>query len=153
MKKLVVIILITFALLLLWSKPLPLYIDGSQNPMIIHNTNLGDFVQTQIPFVKAALIVGSDSIAVGVTADEFGMISLKYENNEWFVENDSLPSPANIRDISKIYLYNPFASVTSSSDSNRFQFTDIRNNADFLGQAEKNGYIIWKYRIHQGVNK
>jgi hypothetical protein len=154
MKSLIFAVLLSLLCFILLAKPLPVYVYGSETRMMTKSINLSDYINEQVPEMTAALIIGADSIAVGVTLDEFDKISLRYEQNEWSVESNLLPSPTNIRNISSIYLYDPFSpAVTSCMESNQPRFQDIRSNADFLGQAEKNGYIIWKYRVRKGVDK
>jgi hypothetical protein len=150
MKKFIIISLLVFTYFTLWSKPLALKVYGFQVPEISQDTNFKEYILVNSHGCSAAIIVGADMIAVGVTADEFDKIQFVQKDQEWSVESDSLPLPVNIRNVSSIYLYDS-SSLTDVKKDTSFQ--QLRDTADFLGQAEKNGYIIWKYHIPQGANK
>jgi len=152
MKKRLLIILWVFACFILWAKPTPINVYGYQKMEIQQEISLEALFDSSIPSTQAALIIGADSIAVGVTADEFDKINFKYKQKKWYVVSDSLPEPVNIRNVSSIYLYYPFK-PRSTTEPNESNFQDIREQADFLGQAEKNGYRVWKYHVHRGVDK
>jgi hypothetical protein len=149
--KLIFIVLILIICFSLFAKPLPVLGFNLQLPMIEKDITLSDYINNQLPLVRAALIVGADSIAVGVTENEFNKIHIVNKNAKWDVVSDSLPLPVNIKNVRKIYLYYPYIVPENSKGTNSTRFQDVRDKADFLGQAEKNNYIVWKYRIHEGA--
>jgi hypothetical protein len=137
------LVLLTLSLIC-WGKPLTIFSQAKSASFIDKEQTLAEIVHTTPGGYKAALLVGADSTAVGVTEDAFSHIHLlKDKNNGWIVQSDSLPPVVNIRNVKEVYL--------SGSTGANPRFVKIRNAADFLGQSLKNGFLAYKYRLRKGV--
>ena len=136
----------------LFPAPLAVYLAGKEINPVTMSQDLSGYVKQNQLAVTAALIVGKDRIAVGVTEDEFKEVMLQPKGKKWNSISEKLPSPANIDDIDFIYLFLPSISKPAT-DSRIYSFQELRDSAEFLGRAEKNGMIIWKYKLLNGVFK
>ncbi|HPT72106.1 MAG TPA: hypothetical protein PLE74_07470 [Candidatus Cloacimonadota bacterium] len=146
MKRIAIILSLLYCISL-FAEPLSVYIPSKQLPSLTQSTNFQEYITTNQPTAVGALIVGDDQTAVGITENEFSLLNLNYDKKVWNATSDVLPLPVNIHHISCIYLY-----VSNECTTNP-KFQELRDKSEFLGQAEKNGYIIWKYKLPKGIKK
>ncbi len=119
--------------------------------------NLADVILTQLPLCDAALVIGKDGTAVLIPAYAFEKIQVEEFEGIWNLKSEELPPVTNIRDFTEICLQQIPAqySIKILGEDNRqlspFQYKLEYFN--FLGESEKNGYSMKKYKFSNEINE
>jgi len=126
--------------------------DVSQNNITFSTGNLAKSIYDKLPLCDEILVVGDNGIAVLIPAYAFEMIEIIQDRNVWNLSSPKLPPVCNIRNIKEICIKQTPAtySITIKNGNNLKHYSPfdfILENFEFLGESEKNGYTLKKYKL------
>ncbi len=94
-----------------------------------------------------ALLIGSDGTAVFLSQNSFPEITINKENGKWNCSTEILPPVCNIRNLKEICIFKPFFGEKITVENEELHPFAVRmRDFEFLGEAQKNGHIVRKYR-------
>ena len=94
-----------------------------------------------------ALLIGFDGTAVFLSQNSFPEITINKENGKWNCSTEILPPVCNIRNLKEICIFKPFfGEKITVENENLHPFAARMRDFEFLGEAQKNGHIVRKYR-------
>ena len=94
-----------------------------------------------------ALLIGSDGTAVFLSRNSFPEITINKENGGWNCSTEILPPVCNIRNLKEICIFKPFFGEKITVGNEELHPFAVRmRDFEFLGESQKNGYIVRKYR-------
>ena len=94
-----------------------------------------------------ALLVGSDGTAVLLSESSFSEITIKKENRKWNCSTEILPPVCNIRNLKEICIFKSFfEKKIKIENENLYPFAVRMRDFEFLGESQKNGHTVRKYR-------
>ena len=94
-----------------------------------------------------ALLVGSDGIAVFLSENSFPEITIQKENGKWNCSTEILPPVCNIRNLKEICIFKSFfGKKIKVENENLHPFAVRMKDFKFLGESQKNGHTVRKYR-------
>jgi len=126
--------------------------DISQGNIRFSEGNFATSIYEKLPLCDEVLVIGKDGTAVRIPANAFEMVNYSLKNGIWNLTSTKLPPVCNIRNIKEICIKQSPAkySVLIKNDSYIREYSPfmfILNNFKFLGESEKNGYILKKYKL------
>ncbi len=94
-----------------------------------------------------ALLISSDGTAVFLSENSFLEIAIQKENGKWNCSTEILPPVCNIRDLQEICIFKSYhdGKITVQNE-NLHPFAVRMRDFEFLGESQKNGYTVRKYR-------
>jgi len=118
--------------------------------------NFAESIFSFFPLCDAALVIGFDGTAVYIPAYAFEYANLENENGLWNLKSEVLSPVTNIRNISEICLQQIPAKYSIKLKNHQISiispFQYRLGNFNFLGESEKNGYTVRKYKIRSDYN-
>ncbi len=94
-----------------------------------------------------ALLIGSDGTAVFLSQKSFPEITIHKENKKWNCSTEILPPVCNIRNLKEICIFKSFFSdKIIVENENLHPFAVRMRDFEFLGESQKNGHTVRKYR-------
>ena len=94
-----------------------------------------------------ALLVGSDGTAVFLSENSFPEITIHKENRKWNCSTDILPPVCNIHNLKEICIFKSFfGKKIKVENENLHPFAVRMRDFEFLGESQKNGHTVRKYR-------
>lgn len=112
--------------------------------------NLGEIISQQMPMCDEVLVIGKDGTAVLIPAYAFDYVTIEVITDIWSIIGGDLPPVTNIRDFAEICLKQfpaPYSIKLISSKVSTITPFDFRlAQFDFLGESEKNGFVMRKYK-------
>ena len=94
-----------------------------------------------------ALLIGSNGTAVFLSRNSFPEITVNKENGKWNCSTDILPPVCNIHNLKEICIFKPFFGEKITIEKEKLHpFAARMRDFEFLGEAQKNGHIVRKYK-------
>ena len=94
-----------------------------------------------------ALLIGSDGTAVFLSDNSFPEITINKENRKWNCSTEILPPVCNIRNLKEICIFKSFfGKKIKVENENLHPFAVRMRDFEFLGESQKNGHTVRKYR-------
>ena len=94
-----------------------------------------------------ALLIGSDGTAVFLYQNSFPEITINKENGKWNCSTEILPTVCNIRNLKEICIFKSFfGKKIKVKNENLHPFAARMRDFEFLGESQKNGHTVRKYR-------
>jgi hypothetical protein len=94
-----------------------------------------------------ALLVGSDGTAVFLSENSFTKIIINNESGKWNCSTDILPPVCNILNLKEICIFKSFfGKKITIENENLHPFAVRMRDFEFLGESQKNGHTVRKYK-------
>jgi hypothetical protein len=94
-----------------------------------------------------ALLIGSDGTAVFLSENSFPEITIHKESGKWNCSTDILPPVCNIRNLKEICIFKSFFGKKIQVENEDLHPFAVRmRDFEFLGESQKNGHTVRKYR-------
>ena len=92
-------------------------------------------------------MIGSDGTAVFLSRNSFPEITINKENRKWNCSTEILPPVCNIYNLKEICIFKSFFSEKITvQNENLHPFAVRMRDFEFLGESQKNGHTVRKYR-------
>ncbi len=125
--------------------------DLETDKINLNSGNFADVAFSILPFCDAALVVGFDGTAVYIPSYAFKFATLENIDDVWNLKSDFLSPVTNIRNISEICLQqvpaNYSIKLANCEISQISPFLYRLGSFELLGESEKNGYTVRKYKL------
>ena len=97
--------------------------------------------------VEYVLLIGSDGTAVFLSESSFPKIIINKENGNWNCSSDILPPVCNIYNLKEICIFKSFFEKKIKVENETLNPFAVRmRDFEFLGESQKNGHTVRKYR-------
>jgi hypothetical protein len=94
-----------------------------------------------------ALLIGSDGTAVFLSENSFPEITIHKVNGKWNCSTEILPTVCNIRNLKEICIFKSYSSKKITIENEDLHPFAVRmRDFEFLGESQKNGHTVRKYR-------
>ena len=94
-----------------------------------------------------ALLIGSDGTAVFLSENSFPEITIHKESGKWNCSTEILPPVCNIHNLKEICIFKSFfENKIKVENENLHPFAVRMRDFEFLGESQKNGHTVRKYR-------
>ena len=94
-----------------------------------------------------ALLIGSDGTAVFLSQNSFPEITIHKKIGKWNCSTDILPPVCNIRNLKEICIFKSYSDKKMTIENEDLHPFAVRmKDFEFLGESQKNGHIVRKYR-------
>jgi len=132
--------------------------DVSQNNITFDSGNLASSIYEKLPLCDEILVVGDNGTAVLIPAYAFEMIDIIQDGDVCNLISSKLPPVCNIRNIKEICVKQTPAtySMTIKNANNIKQYSPfmfLMGKFKFLGESQKNGYALRKYKLSNNQNE